>query len=590
MLQFELAGPGSRAAAAIYDLVILTGTVLALAIAVELAGVFPDASRAWATAVLLALSAGTVWGYFFIFEWIGGGRTPGKRRLGIRVLMDTGHPITLQAAAVRNLLRIVDFQPAGAPLLALFFVFFHRHNKRLGDIAAGTIVVRENLELSGSVTNVDSSPQLLNVEPPLLSTGEFRLLAGFLERMDSLDQATRLRFAGRMRRRFSEIAPADYRRAEDYLVWLHQREEAARRGPIPASAGASARRASASSQRFVAQRRGTWEMFRSRADELERKGLRTSEGVDVIEFAGSYREVAADLARARTYRVDPRVVEYLERLVGTGHNVLYGTGTSKPASLATVLLRRLPAAVIRGRRYVAAALLSFTIPAVAGFAVLREEPSLAFDFMPPELIARAEAGHEMASLGRGYAETPSPYLPLVASSIVANNVQVAFGAFAFGIAAGLGTVLVLAFNGLFFGAVVGMFANYGLAGWLLTFVAGHGVLELTAIFFAGAGGLLLGRAIVAPGDMVRRDALVVHGRLAVRLVGAAGTLLVLAGTIEGFLSASDASPWLKFAVGGASVILVTLYLMAGNRANREGGALEQALTLDRTDDVSLRKP
>jgi len=68
--------------------------------------------------------------------------------------------------------------------------------------------------------------------------------------------------------------------------------------------------------------------------------------------------------------------------------------------------------------------------------------------------------------------------------------------------------------------------------------------------------------------MLRRDALVVHGRVAVRLVGAAGSLLVLAGMIEGFLSASDAGAWLKLAVSGASVVLLALYLIAGYMASR----------------------
>jgi uncharacterized membrane protein SpoIIM required for sporulation len=158
-------------------------------------------------------------------------------------------------------------------------------------------------------------------------------------------------------------------------------------------------------------------------------------------------------------------------------------------------------------------------------------------------------------------------LPLVATSIIANNVQVAFAAFAFGITAGVGTTLVLVFNGLFFGAVLGLFANYGLADWILTFVAGHGVLELTAIFIAGGAGLLVGRAVIAPGDMVRKDALFVHGRLAARLVGAAATLLLLAGVIEGLLSASDAPAAVKLGVSGATVLLLGLYFESGRRTN-----------------------
>jgi len=142
-------------------------------------------------------------------------------------------------------------------------------------------------------------------------------------------------------------------------------------------------------------------------------------------------------------------------------------------------------------------------------------------------------------------------------------VQVAFLGFAFGITAGIGTVLLLVFNGLHFGAVLGLFANYGLAGWLLTFVAGHGVLELSAIFIAGGAGLLVARALLAPGDLTRRDALVLAGRQAVRLVGASVLLLGLAGTIEGLLSASDAPAPFKFATSGATVVLLILYLASG---------------------------
>src|SRR5205809_310921 len=159
------------------------------------------------------------------------------------------------------------------------------------------------------------------------------------------------------------------------------------------------------------------------------------------------------------------------------------------------------------------------------------------------------------------------YLPVVASRIITNNVQVAFFAFAFGITAGIGTLLLLTLNGLFFGAVLGLFANYGLAGWLLTFVAGHGVLELTAIFIAGGAGLLVARGLIAPGDLTRRDALVLAGRRAARLVAAAVLLLCLAGTIEGLLSASDAAPAYKFAVS-AGAADSTVHLSSASRMPR----------------------
>ncbi|HXF94599.1 MAG TPA: stage II sporulation protein M, partial [Gemmatimonadales bacterium] len=93
-----------------------------------------------------------------------------------------------------------------------------------------------------------------------------------------------------------------------------------------------------------------------------------------------------------------------------------------------------------------------------------------------------------------------------------------------------------------------------------------GVLELAAIFIAGGAGFVIARALVAPGDLTRRDALVLHGRTAIRMVGAATFLLAIAGTIEGFLSASDAAPALKLAVSGSTAVLLGLYLLNGARS------------------------
>jgi uncharacterized membrane protein SpoIIM required for sporulation len=229
--------------------------------------------------------------------------------------------------------------------------------------------------------------------------------------------------------------------------------------------------------------------------------------------------------------------------------------------------------VYDSRRLVLAAFLMFVLPCIAGYSVIRERPDAAEQILPVGMVARAEAGLYNRAEGRGYVETPSTLLPMFASSIITNNVQVAFSAFALGALAGVGTIVVLAFNGLFFGSVVGLFANYGLATWLLTFVAAHGVLELTAIFLAGAAGLTIGRTIVAPGDLARRDALIVYGRQAVRLVGASAALLVLAGLLEGFLSASGAAPAIKIGASAATAVLLVLLYVQGRRSSLEAVAV-----------------
>jgi len=128
---------------------------------------------------------------------------------------------------------------------------------------------------------------------------------------------------------------------------------------------------------------------------------------------------------------------------------------------------------------------------------------------------------------------------------------------------GLLTAWLLLGNGMMFGFVLGLFKNYGVLSYLTTFVAGHGVLELTAIFISAGAGFRLAKAIIAPGDRTRKDALIVEGRIAARMIGAVITLLAIAGTIEGLLSTSDApAPW-KLGVSAATVVLLVLYLLSG---------------------------
>src|SRR5437762_12041243 len=567
VLELELAGVGSRIAAAACDAVLLG--VLSFGLGLGLAALLTgrESAGAWSTLVaVLALLALFLlfWCYCLLFEALNHGRTPGKRLMGIRVVMDTGHPITFAAAAVRNLIRIVDALPFG--MVGLAFVLFHPQNKRLGDIVAGTVVARdrpEDVQLGGVSADREPGAEPLETGPPELSDEEFRLLDQYLERLERLDGTLRRRFTADLAARFAPRFPRRDADPEAFLVRLHTAEFEKRSGRLAARPTEGVGRTTVVAERFVTRKRDSWEAFRTLAARAERIGLKQLGAAEIPGFAARYREVAADLARARTYGVDPRVLEYLERVVSAGHNAVYGRHIGHRVHMDRLVLRELPAAVVAARAYVVTALLMFAVPAMTGYVLIRERPAIAEQVLTDEMLARARAGAEHRAQGVGYAQQPSMYLPVIATGIITNNVQVAFLGFAFGITAGIGTVLLLVFNGLHFGAVLGLFANYGLAGWLLTFVAGHGVLELSAIFIAGGAGLLVARALLAPGDLTPRDVLVLAGRQAVRLVGASVLLLGLAGTIEGLLSASDAAPAYKFAVSAASAVLLACYLASG---------------------------
>ena len=574
-VRLELAGVGSRLAAAVLDTLLIW--MAALGLVLVNASLMSGTSEAssWATAVMILLVFLLFWGYFTLFEALNGGRTPGKQALGIRVVMDTGRPITGSAAVVRNLVRLLDcYFPLMPALPALIMMFLQRSNKRLGDMAAGTIVVRDNptgwsLGAGGVVATAEVVEEPIEAGPPELSEEEFRLLDRFLSRLNELAPGVRDRIAMDLARRFEARIPRRTKDVEGYLVEVFTAEQRKRRSRFAVRAQPGvAGRTTVTGERFLARKREAWEAFRTTALRMERSGVGALAPGEIPAFAAQYREVAADLARAHTYQIDPRVIEYLERIVSAGHNALYRARGKGGVPLSSYILREFPAAVVQSTSYVLVAFLLFALPAAAGYAIIRERPALADELISPVMISRAEQAAEQEARGRGYAQAAAAERPRVAALIMTNNIRVSFGAFVGGLTGGLLTAFLLVSNGLMLGLSLGLFQNYGALNHLTTFVAGHGVLELTAIFISAGAGFRLAKALIAPGDRTRRDALVLEGRIAARMIGAVVTLLVIAGTIEGLLSTSDAPAILKYGVSAATTIFLILYLANGARSAR----------------------
>src|SRR3989449_3593584 len=242
VLELELAGLGSRMAATVCDACVLALAYLLLGLGLQL---LPTPARGeaegpWSTlaAIVLILTVFLLfWGYFLLFEALNNGRTPGKRLMGIRVVMDTGHPLTFTAAAVRNLVRIVDMQPLFTYQVGLGFVLFHPQNKRLGDIVAGTVVVRdrpENLQLASAAADRAPEPQALEAGPPELADEEFRLLDQLLERFEGLEGAVRHRLTAELVARFAPRFPRRGPDPETFPGEVPRTQPAKRPGPLAA--------------------------------------------------------------------------------------------------------------------------------------------------------------------------------------------------------------------------------------------------------------------------------------------------------------------------------------------------------------------
>jgi len=543
-LDYEIAGIGSRALAKFLDLLLLAGLGVLLGIGLSL---WREVS-AWLTAIQILLGFALSWGYFAGLEGFLRGRTPGKRAMGIRVVRDTGHGIGFADAALRNLLLPADL----FALLGAFFIALDPKARRLGDLVAGTVVVRDHP--TRRAARPVPAPGLTDAGAPILSDAEFRLLREFIQRAVELPTAAVERHARTLVLRFADRFPDRGTGDLAFLQDLFRDELARRQGKLAAGTPA---------ERMAARKGERWSAFQTMAERVTRGGLDALTASELPDFAARYREVAADLARARTYGADSTTLAQLERLVAAGHNALYRSPGTTWRGIWDFVLRQCPAAVVEARRYVLLAGTVFLVSAVAGFALLRQKPSLAPELLPDVVLERAEAGTARSATGQGYVVSEGGSRPVVASSIITNNIGVAFSCFAGGVFLGVGALVALAFNGLFIGAVSAHFANAGLLGYLWTFVIGHSVLELFAIWVSGAAGFLLGRALIAPGPLRRSDALVLAGRRAVRMVGAAIVMLVVAGSIEGFVSAGEYPLGLRFAVSAASVVLLGLYLLNG---------------------------
>ena len=150
-LQFAVAGIGSRFVAQLLDfLIVFVSLVLELLFFAWVGANAPknqsaslDTAGKWALAVLIFLNFAFVVGYFALFEAYWHGQTPGKRVMKLRVIKDSGRQITFFEALARNTVRLIDYMP-GLYLAGVITMLCNKQNKRLGDLAAGTLVVHES--------------------------------------------------------------------------------------------------------------------------------------------------------------------------------------------------------------------------------------------------------------------------------------------------------------------------------------------------------------------------------------------------------------------------------------------------------------
>lgn len=317
--------------------------------------------------------------------------------------------------------------------------------------------------------------------------------------------------------------------------------------------------------RFVADREQSWSELSA---SLGRAGGRPERlrGEEVLRLGRLYRSAAADLALARRrYPGDP-VVTRLETLVSQGRVAVYARAQRGPREgLAGFVARGYWRRVAERPVFLALALGLLVVSSGLGFSWGLDDPGAAVGVVPEGFRG---SGPDSGDVGLGGGESAQ-----LSSEIFTNNVRVSFLAFAGGLLAGLGTVAVALYNGLFLGALSGIVTGQGQGGVLLELVVPHGVLELSCFAVAEAAGLRMGWALVSPGPLPRARALVIEARRAVELVLGTAPWLVLAGLVEGFVTGSGLGLTLAVAIGvGLGAVYWGLVLWLGRPGPPPGGS------------------
>ena len=288
-------------------------------------------------------------------------------------------------------------------------------------------------------------------------------------------------------------------------------------------------------ERFLADRRPVW-------DELDVL-LRRAEDIELSrpqmqELVGLYRRACSDLNRARSFTANPEILGYLNQLTGRAYRYIYRAAHETPvwSSFVRLVTREIPSAFRRERFYVAVAATAFLAGTLFGAVAVLVEPSNGERLVPPEFFTERPRDR-VEKIEDGTERIDNLEKAVVfGASLYTHNIKVSFLVFSLGVLTMVLGLVILFYNGVTLGAIAMMYILDDVPLFFFAWVGPHGALELPAIIFGGAAGLLAGRALLMPGQLSRGASLRRVLPSVWRMVIGAALVLVCAGLIEGSFS------------------------------------------------------
>jgi len=313
--------------------------------------------------------------------------------------------------------------------------------------------------------------------------------------------------------------------------------------------------------RFIARNEAHWNLLGDYNNRLSRrrsvKGLSSDE---VREFAHLFRLTSHHLAYAKTHFPAGEVVPFLNQLVGVSHNFFYVRERSSLSDVWGYFTHTFPKTVRDTWRYWVVATAIFVISAIfMGMFVIGEPERI--DMLLPG-FSRV---HAPDITDTEYREWDHAFMT---AFFITNNTTVAINSFVWGILGGIGSVFILAYNGLIVGGLMG-FLRQGGANMTVAYalILPHGVLELLAIFLSGGAGLMLGKGLLFPGEFTRTHSIIYYAKQAISLIPGMAVMLIIAAVIEGYFTPLNIPAIYKLSFATLTGILFVAYIL-GTRQNK----------------------
>lgn len=324
----------------------------------------------------------------------------------------------------------------------------------------------------------------------------------------------------------------------------------------------------ANASRFRAAHEADWARLDALVTRVEKRSVRALGDDDLLALPLLYRIALSSLAAARATSLDRALVSYLEQLCTRAYFLLYGPPGSAWAQLARFFSHDWPAAVRALWRETLAALLLTVAAAVAGYLLVSADPAWFYGIMPDAMAQGRDPTATAASLRatlHGGGVKGEGTLAAFATFLFTHNAQIAIFSFALGLAFGVPTALLVAYNGLTLGAIVAVFVGKGVGTDFVEWLAIHGTSELFAIMLSGAAGLRIGLALAFPGRRARLDAAVLAGRHGAIVMVGAVVMLAVAGLLEGVGRQTVDNGASRAAIGAAMLAGWLLYFYLPRR-------------------------